>query len=149
MKYAPYDYMVFSYSHRKELPRLYHMIEGHAFDYECLLKELKESFTKNEKRRTKKYKRYVSQCIGEQFDKRFDLMMDRWADKKKTLKKTKYYVDTPKRGYVTKEYPLGKDKVITSYKPSELGLKKYIYPTEKVMKKYAKNLDKLDILYAA
>lgn len=149
MKHASLDVMLFNYSHRKELPVLYKKIEGFPFDYECLMKDLMDIYKKNKKKKTKKFQRYGSKCNGEQLDKRIGLMMDKWSDKKKTLKNTKYFVDTPNEGFITKVYPIEKGTFRLPYKPSEIQYKNYYYKNKFIMNKTLKNMKKLDAIYSA
>ena len=149
MKHASLDVMLFNYSHRKELPVLYNKVEGSPFDYECLMKDLMETYKKNKKKKTKKFQRYGSKCVGDQLDKRIGLMMDKWSDKKKTLKQTKYYVDTPEDGMITKVYPIEKGTFRMPFKPSEIQYKNYYYKNKFLMNKTLKNMKKLDAIYSA
>jgi len=149
-KHASYDLMVFNYRHRKELPELYKEIEGIPFDYECLLKDLSSSYKKNHKNKTKKFKRYVTQCMGGEINKIEDLMMDRWIDKRALLKKTKYYVDYPQKGYISKITPIVSNKKnFLPYKPSEHKFKKYYHFTKKGKRQTLGDPKKLDSIYAA
>ena len=45
--------------------------------------------------------------------------MDRWGEKNKTLKKTKFITDHPKEGYMTKIYPMPHKELFLPYKPDE------------------------------
>ena len=148
VKHASIDLMIFNYRHRKELPDIYKITEGMPYDYECMLKDLLDAYKKYSESKPMKYERYVSRCVGEPVDKRKELMSDRWIDKKKTLKKTKYYVDYPTKGFISKITPIEHSINFLPYKPSESAFKKYYHFTKKGRRETLKNTKKMDALQA-
>ena len=52
-------------------------------------------------------------------------LLKRFGDKIKLTKKTKFYLDKPKKGYITKTYPTPTDEIKFPYKPAETQFKNY------------------------
>ena len=113
----------------KELPDIFKLTEENHLDYECLLKELilaeKKHKKKNKGKKMTKFRRYVGNCQGEEIDKRMVHLQERWFEKLKTLKHTKFYLNKPKKGYLTKIYPMPKEEMYLPFKPEERVHKKY------------------------
>ena len=130
VRYATFNMLKHLYHMGKELPELFRLTEQDPLDYECLLSELMEA-KKRSKKKAKKFRSFISKCQGEEWDKRADTIMDRWSSKIRTLKKTKYYIDTPKKGYITTVVPMEKTDANLPYKPEETHYKKPIYTKTK------------------
>lgn len=128
-KYAPSDLMIYHLRYKLELPRLFNESENIHYDVECVLRDLIKAQKKHKK--TKKFKRFVSECYGYQVDTRMESAMDRWQDRMTLLKQTKTYIDYPKPGFITKVSPAPKKSMRQPYKPEENFKKKYIYKTKK------------------
>jgi len=128
IKYATIDRLKYLYYYAKELPDLFKLTEENPLDYNCLLKELinaEKQYNKTKKRKKSKFRRFVVKCQGQEIGKRVINLQNRWFDKLNTIKKTKMYIDKPKKGYLTKVYPLPKEELYLPYKPEENYLKKY------------------------
>jgi len=68
--------------------------------------------------------------------------MDRYGEKIKQTKKTKYILDSPKKGFITKIYPLPTEDVKFPYMPAEHAIKKYSRFDNNVLKKIKKKTKK-------
>jgi hypothetical protein len=132
VRYATFNMLKHLYYMGKELPELFRLTEHNPLDYECLLSELMAS-KKSSKKKTKKFRRFISKCQGNEEDKRGETIVDRWSAKIRTLKKTKYYIDNPKKGYITKVLPMEKTKANLPYKPEETHYKTYIYKDQQAV----------------
>jgi len=131
-RYATMDTLKYRYYMGKAIPELLKLTEQQPHNYGCLLKDLLTAERRN-KRKTKKnptkskFRRLVSRCQGDEVDPRMESMETRWSAKLKTLKKTKYYIDNPKKGFITKVYPMENTQKHMPYKPEEKIYKTYIY----------------------
>jgi len=132
VRYATFNTLKHLYYMGKELPELFRLTEQNPVDYECLLTELVTA-KKRSKKKTKKFRRFISKCQGDEMDKRGETIMDRWSAKIRTLKKTKYYIDNPKKGYITKVVPMEKSEMKLAYKPEETHYKTYIYKDQQAV----------------
>ena len=133
--YATSDNIIFNLYYRKEMGKLFKKSEIIPYDVDCVLRDVLKSQKKFKK--TRKFKRYISRCIGDEIDKRITSSQDRWEKKMKLVKKTKYYIDYPNKGLITKIQPLPEKKIKTPYRPEEISAKTYTYNKSK--KKYNKN----------
>ena len=71
-----------------------------------------------------KFRKYVSRCQGDESSKIVGNLIDRWISKKQTLKTTKYYPNTPKKGYITKVSEMPKEELYLPFKPEEEEIKR-------------------------
>ena len=91
-----------------------------------------------------KFRRYVGKCDADDVRKIEINLMDMWGQKMKTLKKTKYIIDSPKENYITKIYPMPSEDLKLPYKPAEQSIKQHIKYHKDLKRKY-KSLDKRKI----
>ena len=82
-----------------------------------------------------KFRRYVSECQGEEYSKIVGNLVDRWIDKTKTLKDTKYKINHPTPGWITKITKMPGKEMFLPYKPEEEAIKRRIYSKKKLSKK--------------
>ena len=129
VRYVTVDRLKYQLYRAVTLNEVTKMTEERPENYECILSHI----IKNEKSYTKKYprsnrhkfKRFISKCKGDEFSKIYNNLLDRWINKNETLKKTKFLIDHPKEGMITKIYPKPKEDLYLPYKPDE-NLKKKV-----------------------
>ena len=140
IRYATIDRLKYILYRAVALKEVTNMTEEHPKNYECILSYL----IKNEKLWKKKYpksnrdkyKRFISKCDGIEINKIHKNLFKRWIEKNKTLKKTKFYIDKPSEGMITKEYPRATKELYFPYKPDETHRKKIIKKSKKKRKSY-------------
>ena len=72
-----------------------------------------------------KYRKIIAQCSGEEISKIQENLRIKSVQKKQMTKKTKYVIDDPKPGYITKISPKPLKAVELPYYPELEPLKKY------------------------
>ena len=68
---------------------------------------------------------FRKECIGGDVNKLMGNLYTNFGRNIKLSKKTKLYIDTPKKGLITKVYPAEKDAVSIRYRPAETKTKYY------------------------
>ena len=146
--YATIDRLKYLYYRAVSLKSIINKLEYNPNNYQCLLSnilKLEDNYKKTDKFSEKgKFRRFISKCEGHELAKIKSNLMDRYIDKIQLLKKTKYKVNYPKEGLITKIYPLSKENKFMPYKPEEELIKNskdYINKTRntKKTKKTKKN----------
>lgn len=140
IRYTTIDRLKHIYFRKISLPRIIELTESNYKNYECILSNLLKIETKLNKKSKKKnnkgkYRRFVKTCSGaDGIDKMKEILMKRFSAKIDSTKKTTMTLNTPKKGYITKSYPVPNSNEKFPYKPVEQEIKNY--------KKYSDNLDK-------
>ena len=137
VRYATVDTLKYNYLRAISLPQIYQYIEINPKNYNCLLnnllkveKEFKKKYPKSKKT---KFRQFVKKCEGEPLEKIYENLLTRYADKIALTKKTKHKINYPKKGFITKTYPIPTTDEKFPYKPAEMEVKHY--------KDYSKNLE--------
>ena len=95
-------------------------------NYECMLAALNKLYQKNKIIGTRgKFRIVTSQCTGREMSKIVGNLRLKSIKKEEQLRDTKYIVDSPKKGMLTKINPLPKEKLELPYYPVHQKLKKY------------------------
>ena len=85
-------------------------------------------------RSANQYRRFVLKCEGDLLDKLKNRLFTRFREKIDLTEQTLYTLEEPKKGYITKTYPVPDGSTKLPYVPAERNLKKY--------RKYSKKLGK-------
>jgi hypothetical protein len=123
VRYVTIDRLKYNLYRALSLNEVFKLTEERPENYACILSYI----LKNEKKWRKKYpksnkhkfQRIISKCDGEEIGKIYVNLLDKWIEKNKTLKRTKYLIDKPKVGYISKVYPKPKGELFLPYKPHE------------------------------
>ena len=144
IRYVTIDRLKYILFRAVSLPEIYKITEENPKNYECMLSHLlkiekkyttKHKTHKNMKKLERsKFRRFSGRCQGDEIGKIIPNLMGMWGDKIQVLKKTKFILDAPKKGYMTKIYPIPEKELKLPYKPMEARIKQHI--------KYHKNLSK-------
>jgi hypothetical protein len=138
-RFATIDRMKYLYYRAISLPKVIQLTENNPLNYKCLLDNLLkievEHLKKNPNSKRSKFRRYVLKCEGSLPSKLFTNLMDRYGEKIKQTKKTNFILDSPKKGFITKIYPLPTEDVKFPYMPAEHAIKKYSRFDNNVLKK--------------
>tara|TARA_B110001450_G_scaffold252429_1_gene274187 strand:+ start:1090 stop:2607 length:1518 start_codon:yes stop_codon:yes gene_type:complete len=130
IRYATIDRLKFLYYRSSSTPTFIKQVEDDSINYKCLLNNLIDTeklFLKSKTTKgSHKFRRYVSKCYGDENSKIMQTLSQRWYNKTKTLKKSKYYINKPK-GYITKVYKMSDEDLFMPYKPEEEKFKKKVY----------------------
>jgi hypothetical protein len=123
-RYATIDRLKYLYYRAISLDKIISHLERNPQNYKCMLSNLlkiEQKYKKKDKFSKKgKFRRFISKC-----DESFEIpkiksnLMERFSDKIKQLKKTKYKINYPKEGYITKIYPMATETQFMPYKPEE------------------------------
>ena len=145
VRYVTIDRLKYLYYRAVALKNVFKQIEEQPMNYSCLLGNIlaaeKDYHKKNKKTKLSKFRRYVGKCESDDVRKIEVNLMDMWGQKMKTLKKTKYIIDSPKDNYITKIYPMPSEDLKLPYKPAEQTIKQHIKFHKDLKNKY-KSLDK-------
>lgn len=138
VRYATFDRIKYLFYRAVALPEVMKLTEVNPLNYECLLSNLikleNDYLKKNPDSKRGKFRRFVGNCVGEELPKIKVNLFDRFASKIESTKKTKISVDYPKKGHITKSYPMPQTDEKFPYKPAELLVKNY--------KNYSKKVDR-------
>lgn len=137
VKYATLDRLKYLYYRAVSLPKVIQFIEDNPRNYECMLSNLLKLEQKKNKKSIKgkgKFRRFIKQCDIVEGSKIHSNLLKRFGEKIKLTKKTKFYIDQPKKGFITKTYPSPTDDIKFPYKPAETQFKNY--------QRFYKSLDK-------
>lgn len=129
VRYVSIDRLKYIYFRSLSLKEVTAAIDEHPQNYACLISNI----LKEEKRYKKvyprsnrtKFRRFISKCDGEEVNKIQKNLVKMSKDKEKILKDTKFIIDQPKKGFITKVYPKPSDNLKLPYRPSENLRKKY------------------------
>ena len=99
-----------------------------------------------------KYRRFELQCEGDLLNKLKQQLFIKFGDKINLMKNTKYILDEPISGFITKQYPIPDPGTKLPYVPAERELKKYMKynPSKKkyeTRKSYTQNTKKKPYLF--
>ena len=130
VRYASFDRIKYNYYRGATLPDIINMCEYIPRNYKCLLKnllELEDYLKKKNKTLilSGKFQPFRKECIGGDVDKYYGNLLDIFGNNVKMSKKTKMYIDAPKKGFITKVYPVEKEKIAYVYRPAEKKTKYY------------------------
>ena len=148
IRYATIDRMKYLYYRAISLPKVIQLTEENPLNYKCLLNNLlkiEEEYKKNKSSSKKsKFRRIVLKCKGKEGEpsKIFDNLLNQFKEKIEQTKKTKYILDSPKKNYLTKIYPLPNTDVKMPYKPAERSIKRYDRYEKGVLKRTKKHKGK-------
>tara|TARA_B110000238_G_C16107493_1_gene431175 strand:+ start:75 stop:1592 length:1518 start_codon:yes stop_codon:yes gene_type:complete len=121
VRYATVDRLKYLYYRAISTPNFIKLVEDDSINYKCLLNNLliaEKKYNKlNKTKKKSKFRRYVSKCQGEETSKIMETLSQRWYNKMKDLKNTKYYINK-KKGLITKVYKMS-DDLMLPYKPEE------------------------------
>ena len=138
-KYITFDRMKYHFYRNIALVDVLKKIEKYPLNYSCMLKNLLEIEKDVKKKDTLlekgKFRSYVLKCFGEVPDLLKTQLINRFEEKLEMMKTTKFFIDTPKKGFITKEYKTPDGKVKLPYVPKERSMKKY-YKYNKKTKKF-------------
>ena len=141
-KYVTLDRMKYHFFRNLALFDIIKHIDKFPLNYPCLLDNL-ISIEKTIKKKyplqnTGKYRRYVLKCEGDLLNKLKQQLFIRFGDKVNLMKKTKYILDSPEQGFITKQYPTPDSSTKLPHVPAEREFKKYYkyIPSKKKYKKY-------------
>ena len=129
-RYASFDRIKYNYYRGAVLPDIISMSEYIPRNYKCLLNNLLviEKELKKEKKTlilNGKYEPFKKDCIGGDVNKLIGNLYDNFGNNIRLSKKTKMYIDTPKKDFITKIYPAEKDTKMKLYRPAEKKTKYY------------------------
>lgn len=146
VRYVTIDRLKFIYYRAVALNNIRQKIEYDPKNYECLLSNLLEAesiYNSKHKLSNKgKFRRFVGRCEGDEFNKIHENLEKKWTEKMKTLKKTRYMIDSPKKNYITKIYPIPSKELKLPYKPAEQEIKKHTKYYHDLSSKYSKKKSK-------
>lgn len=141
-RYITLDRMKYHFFRNLALFKVVKYTEKYPLNYPCLLDNL-ISIEKNIRKKYPlqdkgKYRRFELQCEGDLLNKLKQQLFTRFGDKVNLMKKTKYFIDQPKAGFITKEYPSPDAGTKLPHVPAERELKKYFKynPKTKKHRKY-------------
>lgn len=118
-------------------------------NYECMLTTLNKLYQKNKRIGTiGKFRIVTSKCTGREKSKIVENLRMKSIKKEQQLRETKYILDSPKKGMLTKINPLPKEKMELPYYPAHQKLKQYFrkesdVKTKKLVKRGKKQSTKL------
>ena len=128
-KFVTLDRMKYLYYRAIGLPNVLQLTEDNPLNYKCLLDNLlqveNDYLKKYPNSKRSKFRRYVMKCEGSLPSKIFTNLMGAFDDQIEQSKHTKYILDNPKKGFMTKIYQLPKEDIKFPYKPAEKSIKKY------------------------
>ena len=129
IRYVSIDRLKYIYFRSLSLKEVSESVEEHPQNYGCLisniLKEEKRYKKVHPKSKRTKFRRFISKCDGEELNKIQENLVRMSEEKGKLLNKTKFILDEPKQGFITKIYPTPGDNVKLPYRPAESRKKKY------------------------
>lgn len=146
IRYATIDRMKYNYYRAVSLDKIIYNSEMFPKNYACLLKNLLK-VEKNKKKETGsnllngKFQRFRKECVGSEVPHLIGNLYGFFGENVRFANKTKYYIDTPKDGYITKVYPLDKELTNKMFRPAEQKTKyynkqlKFVKKSKKLIKK--------------
>lgn len=149
VRYATIDRMKHILYRGVVLPEVIKMTDSNFRDYECMLSNLlkAEKMIKSKsksKSNRGKYRRFVKKCEGAQgFDKMVINRLKMFSKKIDISSKTEFKLDYPRKGFMTKIYPMPEDDIKFPYKPveQEIKSKKHGYKKQRKRKTKLRNKD--------
>ena len=143
VKYVTIDRLKNIYFRAVSLKDFYDKVETNPKNYECMLSHLikaEEEFMKKKNKNIdkSKFKRFQGRCSGDEYSKIYLNLISMWGNRIDTLKKTKYIIDSPKKNFLTKIYPMPNKELKLPYRPEEKEIKSYSKYQKKLNKKYKK-----------
>lgn len=124
VRYATIDRLKHILHRAVVLRQVTDLVEENPSNYECMLSSLLKAEQSN--KNSKKFRQFVATCSGAEVSKIHTNLRKQWKDKSKVLKKTKFLLDKPKKGFITKISPMPHKTLKLPYRPSENKIKKYI-----------------------
>jgi hypothetical protein len=135
IRYATIDRMKHILYRATALQKVFPLIDEHPKNYNCMLSLLlhaeKYYITKNPLKKKSRFRRHISKCVGHEKNKIIDNLKKKNLEKHKILKQTKFIINLPKKGLITKIHPILSHDTILPYKPAERELTKYYKKTLK------------------
>jgi hypothetical protein len=141
-RYVTIDRMKYHFFRNIALYDVVKHTEKYILNYPCLLDNLlkiedkiKNKYPLQDKG---KFRRFELQCEGNLLDKLKSQLFTRFGEKVNLMKQTKYIIDNPSPGIITKQYPTPDAKTKLPFVPAERELKKYFKysPSSKKIVKY-------------
>ena len=149
VRYVTIDRLKYILFRAVSLPKVIQMTDENPKNYECMLSNLikvenefnkKHKTQKNIKKlQRSKYRRYIGKCEGDDIGKIVPNLTRMWAEKIKTLKKTKFILDAPKKGLISKIYPIPEKELKIPFRPMETRIKSHIKYHKNLSKKYKRS----------
>jgi len=126
VRYCTLERMLYQYRRAYVMRPVLEETNLNIKNYECMLASLLELDKRLGVVNTKsKYRKIIAQCSGEEVSKIQENLRIKSIQKKQMTKKTKYILDDPKPGYITKISPKPLKAVELPYYPELEPLKKY------------------------
>ena len=129
-KYVTLDRMKYHFFRNLALFNIVKHTEKYPLNYPCLLdnlisreSEIRKKYPLQDKG---KFRRFELQCEGDLLNKLKTQLFIKFGDKVNLMKKTKYILDEPKSGFITKQYPTPNVGTRLPHVPAERELKKYV-----------------------
>ena len=141
-RYVTSDRMKYHFFRNIALYDIIKHSEKYPLNYPCLLDNLIKIEDKIKKKYPLqdkgKFRRFELQCEGNLLDKLKTQLFTRFGEKIELMKQTKYILDNPSTGFITKQYPKPNTGTKLPFVPAERELKKYFKysPTSKKNIKY-------------
>jgi hypothetical protein len=118
VRYVTVDKLKYLYYKALSVPEFYKLVENDQLNYRCLLNNILKSEKKYKTKKRSKFRQFVKKgCKEWRIGKREDKLIAKYNSKIASLKKTKYYKNKPKKGYITKVSPISNDDLYLPYYP--------------------------------
>ena len=129
VRYASFDRLKYNYYRGAVLPDIIEVSQPYPRKYKCLLRNLLDIENKLKKKQKSeilsgKYQPFRKECIGGDINKLMDNLYSNFGNNVRMSKKTKLFIDAPKKDLITKIYPAEKDSAKV-YRPAETKNKFY------------------------
>lgn len=130
VRYATIDRLKYNYFRAVSLHKILYKSEIAPKNYGCLLQNLLDAenaqkIKKGSRILKGKFERFRKECIGDEVGKLMDNLYTFFGENVKFTNASKQYIDTPKKGLITKIYPLEQDTNKFNYRPAERKRKYY------------------------
>lgn len=142
VRYASIDRMKYHFMRASVMRPLVEQGDLNIKNYECMITTLLEIQKKLKTKSKSKYRNIISKCSGDEVSKIVQNLKIKSIQKKLQLQKTKYILDSPKKGYISKITPMPSGELKLPYYPELQKLKKY-YTQKRVLTRKGKYKTKL------
>ena len=122
IRYVTIDRLKYNLYRAVALNSVFKQVEERPENYKCILSYILKNqakWTRKYRNNKHKFQRIISKCDGEEVSQKYVNLLDKWIEKEDLIKKTKYNIDKPKKGYITKIYPKPSETLILPYRPHE------------------------------